>query len=179
MVIGSSAEQCSHSVLGIMSLISPITYHGDFRPYFTVYDDDFKHFCNLHDRDMLPPLLLGVTNPFFLKVMPKFPHILILSNSEENDSQSSSHSISTSTASSSISPSSQRVGADESNGNALNLDDINHDNLVNGVNGQNAVGTVADDSHSVVTIHVKTSSVWFCLFALFFLCLCSVQVVVR
>jgi len=83
LVEAPSAEECSQAVLAIMSLIAPITYQGDFRPYFTVYDDDFKHFCDLHDRDELhkKPLLIGVTNPIFKdKIMHRFPNILCLSS---------------------------------------------------------------------------------------------------
>jgi hypothetical protein len=109
LVIATTAEECSYGVLGIMSLISPMTYCGDFRPYFTIYDHDFKHFCDLHDHDMLPPLMLGVTNPFFLKVMPKYPHILVLSssnshlisaNNNNNSSNNTQHETSASPSSS-------------------------------------------------------------------------------
>ena len=80
MIITPTAEECSQAVLGIMSLISPITYNGDFRPYFTIYDSDFKHFSDLHDRKMLSSLILGVTNPFFLKTLPNMPNVLIINN---------------------------------------------------------------------------------------------------
>lgn len=123
-------------VLGLVSLISPMLYRGDYRPYFTyviymqnhviaytchgipyhfmscctvyvlrvavahnmshiaccccisllmysshlisyfffsIYDPDFKHYAQLHDSDpsTLPSVILGVTNPFFLKAFEK------------------------------------------------------------------------------------------------------------
>uniref|UniRef100_A0A6A7FWQ2 Protein DENND6A n=1 Tax=Hirondellea gigas TaxID=1518452 RepID=A0A6A7FWQ2_9CRUS len=78
LIISKTPAGCAHAVLGLTSLISPIVFQGDFRPYFTVYDDDFKHFSALHDHKMLPGVVLGITNPFFLKVWNHFPNILFL-----------------------------------------------------------------------------------------------------
>lgn len=42
MVIADSPYQCSEIILGMISLISPMKYSGDYRPYFTIYDKEFQ-----------------------------------------------------------------------------------------------------------------------------------------
>lgn len=78
LIVSAQPSSCSHIVLGLVSLIHPIQCESDYRPYFTLYDHDFKHFSSLHDLNPsnLPPIILGVTNPFFLKSFHRFPHIL-------------------------------------------------------------------------------------------------------
>jgi len=80
LVLTRSPASSSSAVLALLSLISPIEYRGDYRPYFTIYSADFKHYSQLCDVDpaSLPAVLLGVTNPFFLKCCEKWPNILIL-----------------------------------------------------------------------------------------------------
>ena len=56
-------------VLGAISLISPLDYRGDFRPYFTIYDPEYKIYQDKYDRKVIKNCLLGVTNPFFMKVI--------------------------------------------------------------------------------------------------------------
>ncbi|KAF9285418.1 Protein dennd6a [Mortierella alpina] len=74
MLIGTCPEVCSESVASLVDLINPIPYCGDYRPYFTIHDADFKSFCNKSS----PPssIVLGVTNPFFVKTLEHWPHII-------------------------------------------------------------------------------------------------------
>ena len=80
LVLTRSPASSSSAVLALLSLISPVEYRGDYRPYFTIYSADFKHYSQLCDVDpaSLPAVLLGVTNPFFLKCCEKWPNILIM-----------------------------------------------------------------------------------------------------
>ena len=80
LLLARTPSSSSSSVLALVSLISPIIYRGDYRPYFTIYDQDFRYYASLHDVDpaSLPAVLLGVTNPFFLKVMERWPNIAIM-----------------------------------------------------------------------------------------------------
>jgi len=98
MVISQSPEMCTKAVLGIMSIISPVIYSGDFRPYFTIYDPDFKYFQDCHKNNNLGCVMLGVTNPFFLKVYKNWENILYLSGpeTENSDWETSSWKASTS-----------------------------------------------------------------------------------
>lgn len=82
MIFGPNAVACTRAVFGVLSLISPIPYRGDFRPYFTVFDPDFKHFEDMYDHNSLPSVILGITNPFLLKRFENFPNILILAESK-------------------------------------------------------------------------------------------------
>uniref|UniRef100_A0A8C5QEZ7 DENN domain containing 6B n=1 Tax=Leptobrachium leishanense TaxID=445787 RepID=A0A8C5QEZ7_9ANUR len=60
--------------LDLFSCISPLKFCSDFRPYFTIHDTEFKEYTT---RTQAPPsLLLGVTNPFFIKTLQHWPHIL-------------------------------------------------------------------------------------------------------
>ncbi|KAF9970887.1 hypothetical protein BGZ73_006267 [Actinomortierella ambigua] len=74
MLIGTSPEVCSEAVTSLVDLINPIPYCGDYRPYFTIQDTDFKSFCNKTS----PPnsIVLGVTNPFFVKTLEHWPHVI-------------------------------------------------------------------------------------------------------
>ncbi|XP_075713697.1 protein DENND6B isoform X2 [Rhinoderma darwinii] len=60
--------------LDLFRCISPLKFCSDFRPYFTIHDSEFKEYTT---KTQAPPsLLLGVTNPFFIKTLQHWPHIL-------------------------------------------------------------------------------------------------------
>jgi hypothetical protein len=129
LVIAPNPAAVSELVLGLVSLISPLPFAGDYRtslsplsfakssarpftllnrpcfmtvdthtrthacaqthtlthplsplgPYFTLYDPDFKRLVTIHDTNLadIPSVILGVNNPFFLKAMHSFPHVLV------------------------------------------------------------------------------------------------------
>lgn len=80
MIITDSPNQCSELVLASISLISPLTYTGDYRPYFTIYDPEFPLIQQELDQSIVRSIIIGVTNPFFLKTFNKFPYIIRLDN---------------------------------------------------------------------------------------------------
>ncbi|KAA0147867.1 hypothetical protein FNF29_07080 [Cafeteria roenbergensis] len=41
LVFGPNPKLCGDAVLGVVSLIAPLPFHGDYRPYFTLFDPDF------------------------------------------------------------------------------------------------------------------------------------------
>ena len=53
---------------------------GDYKPYFTIYDTEYKQIKEDCDRKFVRNLIVGVTNPFFLKSLVDFPIILRLDN---------------------------------------------------------------------------------------------------
>ncbi len=55
----------------LISLITPLPYSADFRPFFTIHDEDFAALAagQLPDNGNALPRLLGVTNLYFLKVL--------------------------------------------------------------------------------------------------------------
>ncbi|KAM4602306.1 protein DENND6B, partial [Discoglossus pictus] len=74
VVMAPSPIISSEIVLALTSCISPLKFCSDFRPYFTIHDSEFKEYTT---RTQAPPsLLLGVTNPFFIKTLQHWPHIL-------------------------------------------------------------------------------------------------------
>jgi len=42
LLLGASPDVCGDAVMGAVSLIAPMRFSGDFRPYCTLYDPDFK-----------------------------------------------------------------------------------------------------------------------------------------
>ncbi len=81
LVLGRTPASVSQCVLALVSIISPINFAGDFRPYFSVYSSDFKRFQKIHDEatELIPSLIVGGTNPFLLDAFQNFPNILSLS----------------------------------------------------------------------------------------------------
>ncbi|CAK4080298.1 unnamed protein product [Aphanomyces euteiches] len=82
MIASPNSRVCSQAVLAFTSLMAPVPYHGDFRPYFTLYESDFKVLVTLHENGHLPTTVLGTTNPFFLKSLSHWPNALIFSFAE-------------------------------------------------------------------------------------------------
>ncbi|EGG15703.1 hypothetical protein DFA_10545 [Cavenderia fasciculata] len=108
IVMSPSPPISSDCVLALISLISPLNYTGDYRPYFTIHDPDFQKFtatnstfhkhsssnnnnnttsssseevdcAELHNNiNGTPSTILGVTNPFFLKALGHWPTTVII-----------------------------------------------------------------------------------------------------
>jgi len=85
LVIAANAASCSSMVLGLVSLTSPVWYSGDFRPYFNAFDPDYNCIITKHDQiveeaqaEGFPPMILGVTNPYFLKTLSCWPNAIVL-----------------------------------------------------------------------------------------------------
>lgn len=77
VVIGTSPADCSHMVQTLVALIAPLEYCAEARPYFTIHDSEFKEFTRESGKSP-PPIILGVTNPFFVKLLKDWPHLLRL-----------------------------------------------------------------------------------------------------
>lgn len=76
VVMGTSPTDCSHMVQSLISLISPLSYCAESRPYFTIHDSEFKEFTQRPQGP--PPIIIGVTNPFFTKPLQNWPHTIRL-----------------------------------------------------------------------------------------------------
>ncbi|EIE82690.1 hypothetical protein RO3G_07395 [Rhizopus delemar RA 99-880] len=46
VIIAPDPSVCSEAVVSLVDIINPIPYCGDYRPYFTIQDSDFKSFLN-------------------------------------------------------------------------------------------------------------------------------------
>ncbi|KAF0697775.1 Aste57867_11568 [Aphanomyces stellatus] len=77
LIASPNSRVCSQAVLAFTSLLAPVPFHGDFRPYFTLYETDFNIMQKLHESQTLPTTVVGTTNPFFLKSLKHWPNALI------------------------------------------------------------------------------------------------------
>ncbi|XP_068228763.1 protein DENND6A [Palaemon carinicauda] len=74
VVMAMSPTTAANTVQTLVSLISPLKFGGDYRPFFTIHDSEFKEYTT---RTSAPPnVILGVTNPFFAKTLQHWPHII-------------------------------------------------------------------------------------------------------
>ncbi|OAD78975.1 hypothetical protein PHYBLDRAFT_141032 [Phycomyces blakesleeanus NRRL 1555(-)] len=74
VVFAPDPTVCSEAVVSLVDLINPIPYCGDYRPYFTIQDTDFKYFITKNKP--ASNLILGVTNPYFHTAIEHWPHIV-------------------------------------------------------------------------------------------------------
>uniref|UniRef100_A0A3Q3W730 UDENN domain-containing protein n=1 Tax=Mola mola TaxID=94237 RepID=A0A3Q3W730_MOLML len=76
VIMAPSPTVSSETVLALVSSISPLKFCCDFRPYFTIHDSEFREYTT---RTQAPPsVVLGVTNPFFIKTFQNWPHVVRL-----------------------------------------------------------------------------------------------------
>ncbi|KIH43285.1 hypothetical protein ANCDUO_26712, partial [Ancylostoma duodenale] len=81
LVMANTPQRCSSIVQALVSLIAPLRYHNDYRPFFTIHDSEFKEYSS---KSRAPPrVILGVTNPFFIKALDHWPHILKVGDTVE------------------------------------------------------------------------------------------------
>ncbi|XP_039298437.1 protein DENND6A [Nilaparvata lugens] len=83
VVMASSPTKTSQMVQALVSMIMPLMYYADYRPYFTIHDSEFKEYTTRTHAP--PPIILGVTNPFFAKTLQHWPHILKVADSTKPD----------------------------------------------------------------------------------------------
>jgi hypothetical protein len=104
LVAAPTPAACSEACSALASLIAPLPYSADYRPYFTIHDPAFGSFSsgsmpentinastpslniendtnNNNSREAVPikknlPSLVGVTNPFTIKSLAHWPNIL-------------------------------------------------------------------------------------------------------
>lgn len=74
-VMAPSPAISSNAVIAIVSLIAPVPFCCDFRPFFTIHDTEFKEYTTKTMANP-PNVVLGVTNPFFIKALDHWPHLL-------------------------------------------------------------------------------------------------------
>lgn len=93
----AARRESSNAVAALISLLAPVPYAPDFRPYFTIHDEDFTTLCKNTTPAGTPggaasrpgsaagagpaccrdgPVLIGVTNLFFIRSLPHWQHVL-------------------------------------------------------------------------------------------------------
>lgn len=79
VVQAPSPAQCSATVQALTSLIHPLRFVADYRPFYTIHDTDFKELTS-SNSSALPAIILGVTNPFFNKALQHWPNLVRLAD---------------------------------------------------------------------------------------------------
>lgn len=87
LIIAPTPPQCSEAVACLVSLVAPLFCSVDFRPYFTIHDPGFARLNSLREGDTFPPMVLGVTNLFFLKALRSMPHVVSVGTPAPNSNR--------------------------------------------------------------------------------------------
>lgn len=82
-VLASTPSQTSAAVLGLMGLIHPLPFVGDWRPYFCIQDPSYMRLYSAKSiEDVVPRgAIYGVTNAHMIATL-QFPHILTVSGTD-------------------------------------------------------------------------------------------------
>ncbi len=83
VVMASTPSLSSATVQYLTSIIYPLSYSADYRPFYTIHDSDFKDITG-SNTGALPSIMLGVTNPFFGKALDGWPHIVRLGDQSQH-----------------------------------------------------------------------------------------------
>ena len=84
VVMASTPALSSATVQYLTGVIYPLSYCADYRPFYTIHDSDFKDITG-SNKDALPSIMLGVTNPFFGKALDGWPHIVRLGDQSQHE----------------------------------------------------------------------------------------------
>lgn len=63
-------------ISSVISLIHPLKFMGDYRPYITMYEDDTKKYNELYNAKKTPLVVMGTCNPYLSRMFENFPAIL-------------------------------------------------------------------------------------------------------
>lgn len=96
IIIGPSPELSSKAALALTSIIAPMPYCLDYRPYFSVHDPFFNQFAKIsgdisETSSKYLPRIIGITNSQILKTLYKWPNVLVAgfnSLKEQNQNES-------------------------------------------------------------------------------------------
>lgn len=76
IVYSDNASRVSNIVFLLQSITSPLPLKSDVRPYFSIYDTDFKEYKEEQDLRHTNSAILGVINPIFTKLIDDWPVVL-------------------------------------------------------------------------------------------------------
>ena len=78
IVYSDNASRVSSIIFLLESITKPIPLNSDIRPYFSIYDNEFKDYKEEKDLKYFNSTILGVINPIFLKLIPDWPVVIRL-----------------------------------------------------------------------------------------------------
>ncbi|KFM65577.1 hypothetical protein X975_25175, partial [Stegodyphus mimosarum] len=81
--MASSPNITCDMVQALICMIWPLRYCCDYRPFFTIHDSEFKEYTTKVQAP--PPIILGVTNPFFAKTLQHWPHIIRIGDPQDSN----------------------------------------------------------------------------------------------
>ncbi|KAK3888922.1 hypothetical protein Pmani_034447 [Petrolisthes manimaculis] len=91
VVMALSPTTAANTVQTLVSLIAPLRFSGDYRPFFTIHDSEFREYTT---RTSAPPnVILGVTNPFFAKTLQHWPHIIRIGDNNTGSPSTQKHKL--------------------------------------------------------------------------------------
>lgn len=76
IVYSDNASRVSNIVFLLESITRPLPLNSDVRPYFSMYDMDFKEYKEEKDMRLSNSAILGVINPIFNKIITDWPVVL-------------------------------------------------------------------------------------------------------
>ncbi|KAG1666410.1 hypothetical protein FOA52_006519 [Chlamydomonas sp. UWO 241] len=96
LVVGLTPSDSSSAVAALVSLLAPLPLRLDFRPYYTIHDPTFKALSSgaLPRDDPCLPVLVGVTNLYFLKALSHWPSVMSVGHPEASTWTPSTPSVS-------------------------------------------------------------------------------------
>ena len=79
LVFCSDSHLLSDIMVSLQALITPLTPLHDFRPYFTVYDNDYSVISSaIMNRTLPSPLLAGTNDPFIAETLGAMIDVVVI-----------------------------------------------------------------------------------------------------
>ena len=83
----------------LVHMIWPLRYASDYRPFFTIHNSEFHEITFNSSKKSpsstpLPPqssIIIGVTNPFFSKLLHQWPHVIRVNDNQDEHSKMKSN----------------------------------------------------------------------------------------
>lgn len=76
LVFADDSSRVSNIVFLLESITHPLQLQSDIRPYFSIYDPDFKEYKEDPELRQHNSAILGVINPIFMKLISDWPVVL-------------------------------------------------------------------------------------------------------
>ncbi|CAF2410542.1 unnamed protein product [Rotaria sp. Silwood2] len=85
-ILGNFPTKCSQTVQALVHIIWPLRYANDYRPFFTIHNSEFHEITfnsSIKPSFSPPKIIIGVTNPFFAKLVHQWPHIIRVDDDQQ------------------------------------------------------------------------------------------------
>jgi hypothetical protein len=81
------SDKLNYFFLFSVHIIWPLRYASDYRPFFTIHNSEFQEITfnssNKSFSSPPPSIIIGVTNPFFAKLLHQWSHIIRVDDNEQ------------------------------------------------------------------------------------------------